>query len=201
MKRLALILITALVAAGAAQATSLDPRQVVLGLYDLPAGFTVDSTRYIDNATATREAPPGTPYAKWGRVNGYEIGYAVDATLPVRGMLGVISTATIYRDEAGAHAAFVGAAKSFVRLGRTQGMGTPHRLSLRKPVGGETYFFKYTGSVQTDLGRVPVVYYVVDWGWRSVRASVIAYGLPKMDPNDVVNLARKQQARIVAGAA
>jgi len=168
-----------------------DPATLVLRGTDLGHAYTGRGAR-VSNTEAARGAPPGfaARLARWGRVGGYE----VDFTRPANpaglqdGPLAVQSTASVYRDETGAGAAF-----AFARRQLVPGGYVP--LALGFAVGEEAR--QWVSQGESGLGTV--LHYVVIWRERNVDASVTLTGrVGVVSAFDVAPLARRQEARIRA---
>jgi hypothetical protein len=174
-------LIAPAAAVGLTSTAGPDTRTMVLARSDMPAGFGRDSANYLKNAALARDGV----YKKSGRVIGYEADFSRGGLLT---MASVLSVASLYKSDAGAHASYASALASVRRRGYK-------RLSLGAPLGNEAVF--YVGEHEND--GITVSAYAIIWRWGRVKASLGVGGLAGyVDPAGVVDLARKQQARIAA---
>ena len=164
------------------------PATLVLRRADLGAGYTGRGVT-VDNTAAARGAPPGVvaKLARWGRVGGYEVDFtrrATPATLQ-DGPLAVTSSASVYRSESGARAAFAYSGRYLVPGGDVP-------LPLGFAVGEEARQW-VSGSLGTMLE------YIVIWRERTIDASIALTGrVGVVSAADIAPLALKQDARIRA---
>jgi hypothetical protein len=185
--------LTVTTVAGAAAAA--DPKAMVVQLGDLPAGFALANSEYVNNVEAARLSS-GTSladYLRWGRTNGYQAEYARKAPA---GLVDVLTRASTYKSARGAQrsqqdsieeASSANAAKAGVENWR--------ELPTRRPIGDSSAMFGGT----TKSGKLTAVIYVVQWRYRTVKSSVLGVGAAgTVTPDQVVALARKQQARMKA---
>jgi hypothetical protein len=188
---LAWLAAAATVSAAAAAPRTPQAETLVLRRGDLGRTYTGLGAR-VGNADAARGAPPGfaAKLARWGRIAGYE----VDFTRPARsatlqdGPLEVKSSASVYRSESGAGAAFAYARRHLV----PGGYGP---LALGFTVGEEAR--QWVSQGESGLGTM--LQYVLIWRERNVDASIVLTGrVGVVSAADVAPLARRQETRIRA---
>jgi len=171
-----------------------DAKRMVLGLADLPAGFTVGKGQYVDNTAAAKETKSQSEtktladFGRWGRLTGYE------RTFEREGLVGALqleSNASIYKTTQGARDS---TRSSFA----TATNPTPEgwlfkRVSSGGPIGEEARVY----AVNVKKEGVDLTVVAVIWRYQTVKAAIFAGGLRgTVDVAEVVRLARKQQARI-----
>ncbi len=185
---LLLLLCVVLVGATAAGATGPDTRRMVLGLGDLPSGFGVTSAYYADDKRAAKEdSTPLSSFVRWGRITGYEVDFEQGGLLSEL----ITSSASLYRTAHGAHLSIVDSAR---RTLRKQSQGTTVTpLSTDGRIGREIRFYKLTRTQD----KLTVVAYALLWRETNVKAVVQVIGFGLTDPSLAIQLARKQEARIV----
>ena len=164
---------------------------MVLRLNDLPVGFGQDSGHYSGNVAAAKEGGSLADFIRWGRINGYE---SVFGRRAIVGLIKVSSASNTYKSARGAreslHASYRAALKP-------QAAGLKFtRLSTGGRIGHESRLYSLTGFKEGGLTGIG---YIVQWRYRTVKASVIGAGIDgTVNAQAVVNLARKQQRRIEA---
>jgi hypothetical protein len=174
-----------------ARPVSPDTRTMVLQLGDLPNGFGVDQGAYVSNADLERQGDASKDYRKLGRLTGYNVTYKRPGLV---GVLVLDAFASIYRSTSGAHDSYRQTLAGAVRNG-----GPTFRwIRAARTLGSETRVF----VVKTKQAGMDVDYYTVAWRHGRVFAEVICGGVSgRIGPAQAVALARKQEARIVAGLA
>ena len=176
MRRLAVVLLAALAVALPAGAAGVDPRALVLGRAEVPAGFRVDpdETGLRTNEREARDHPETRPlFRRWGRVTGYQARYertSDDASIEAR--------ADLFESASGSRALHRWADREM------QKSGIKGAVRARARVGSEGMVYSF--------GRFTVVY----WRYGRAWSGVATYGLPK---SRALALARTQQRRIAAG--
>lgn len=160
-------------------------KALVLQLSDLPIGFDIQGGRYVSNDELKQGDPP-KDYSKLGRLTGYDVAFS---TLAVGDITAVESFASIYKSGAGARDSFVLSLAQARKHGRVKFFPITHGASLGSDA--QLYLTTSTGSgTKIDL-------YVVAWHHGTVFAEVVGAGRSgTVDPNGVVALAKKQEARI-----
>ncbi len=162
----------------------------MLQLRDLPAGFERTKARSVSNAQANRESTVKKDFSRLGRITGYEAVFVKEAIV---GILQVTSVASTYKTVAGARESL----RITARAAEMNREVRFRRLAIGRRLGHEAVFYKATTT--RDGTKVDVFSLV----WRSgpIYAGILAGALAgSADPADVVALARKQQARIVAAS-
>ena len=164
--------------ARAAASRAPDPKLIVFTLGDAPSGFALGKAGYLSNRAATARDPAKRDFARLGRVGGY----VADFHGPSGGR--VESVASTYASAAWAQRAFLRNVATAERL-------KPHRLRLGAGLGDEARFYTSNAGPATAG-------FLVIWRTRSVYAGVWEAGpLGALSKREVVDLARKQQARIL----
>ncbi len=166
-----------------------NPQTLVLRRADVGHAYTGRGAR-VSNTDAARDAPPGytTKLARWGRIGGYEVEFtrSVNAATLQDGPLVVRSSASVYRSETGAHAAFAYARRHFVPAAYAP-------LALGFSVGEEARQWVEQGG--SSVGTL--LQYVLIWRERNIDASIVLTGrVGVVSAFDVAPLARRQEARI-----
>jgi hypothetical protein len=167
------------------------PQTLVLRRADVGRAYTGRGAR-VGNAAAAHGAPPGyaTKLARWGRIGGYEVDFtrAAGAATLQDGPLLVRSSASVYRSESGAHAAFAYARRHLVPAGYVP-------LALGFSVGEEAR--QWVDQRGSSLGAL--LQYVLIWRERNLDASIVLTGrVGVVSAFDVAPLARRQEERIRA---
>ena len=164
--------------ARAAAAGAPDPKLIVLTLGDAPRGFALGKAGHLSNTAATARDPAKRDFARLGRVGGY----VADFHGPSGGR--VESVASTYASVAWAQRAFLRNVATAERL-------KSHRLRLGVGLGDEARFYTSNAGPAKDG-------FLVIWRTRSIYAGVWETGpLGAFSRREVVELARKQQARIL----
>lgn len=188
----AFLLLFAGTASAGSTAGNPDPKTLVLRLSDVPAGFERTTGSHVSNAQAARAGGlPLSRYVGWGRIDGYVVKFSRKAFAgSVRnGVLGIDSTATLYRAASGAHSAFIRWAATAAES--SQGKITPVVVGTR--LGDESRAFR----VETTNGGVHTLEFVV--GWRAGRFDgvVTTSGTAgRLDSQSAFDLAKRQQLRM-----
>ncbi len=174
------------------QAAGPDPKALVLGLHDLPAGFVrVSDSGTVDNARAAAGGPPGQVgrLVGWGRLTGYQAHLArYRPGGPDQGPLDIHSVASVYRDAKGAAAALAYTSRHLVPRGLS-----PIALAVR--MGARAH--EYVGQI--PFRGVPGLLYVLIWREGRVFAGITVTGaVGDVSAADVAAVAERQEARIVA---
>jgi hypothetical protein len=166
---LALLVLAVALPAGAA---TVDPKALVVGRADVPAGFRLDpdETGLRTNEVEARENPETRPlFRRWGRVTGYQARYenAADASIEAR--------VDLFRNANGAHELQRWVVREMARSGIKGVVSGPVRL------GSEGRMYS---------SKLFVILY-----WRSGRAwsALAGFGVPK---SRTLAAARAQQRRI-----
>jgi hypothetical protein len=175
----------------AARLPSPDPKEMVLQLGDLPAGFGKESGKYVSNVQVARKQDVSiAELRRWGRVIGYDVVFGKKRLV---GLSQVDSSANTYETPGGAHDSFreqVAAATGPNDRGLVF-----KRLSTGGAIGHESRLY----VARTKSGGVTVDVYAVVWRYSRVTAAVIGAGIAAtVDAHVVVDLARKQQRHILA---
>jgi hypothetical protein len=183
--------VAAAAAAAAAAPPTPQPATLVLRRADVGRAYTGRAAR-VSNADAARGAPPGfaANLARWGRIGGYEIDFRRSASPSTLqdGPLAVTSSASVYRSQTGARAAFAYARRHLVPGGYAP-------LALGFALGDEARLWVSQGD--SHLGTM--LQYVLIWRTRNIDASIVVTGrVGVVSAFDVAPLARRQQARIRA---
>jgi hypothetical protein len=175
----------------AARAPSPDPKEMVLRLGDLPAGFGKESENYVSNVqVARRQGVSIAELTRWGRVIGYD---AVFRNKALAGLSRADSSANTYRTPGGAHDSFR------EQVAAATGPNDKGLVFKRLPTGGAIGHESRLYVARTTSGGVTVDVYAVVWRYSSVTAAIIGAGIaPTVDAHVVVDLARKQQRHILA---
>jgi hypothetical protein len=178
----------AAVATVSAAAAAPPAASLVLRRADLGPGYTGRGA-HVGNADAARGTPPGfgAKLARWGRVSGYEVDFTrpADPGTLQDGPLEVKSSASVYRSEPGAGAAFAYARGHLVPGGYVQ-------LALGFAVGEEARQW-----VSEGVGTM--LRYVLIWREHNVDAAITVAGrVGVVSAADLAPLARRQEARIRA---
>jgi len=196
MRKIALAAGLFLAAASTALAATADTKRMVLGLSDLPAGFTVEKGRYVDNRAAARQttnqsqAKSLADYKRWGRIMGYERNFEREGLV---GALQVESNASVYKTAKGATES---TRESFSVATKPNVAGWVFKpVSAGGAIGHEARVY----STSVKQGGLDLTVVVVIWRYRTVKASIFAGGFKgTVDAAEIASLARKQQAKIEA---
>jgi hypothetical protein len=181
----------AICAAASDAAPRPDPAALVLRRVDVGRVYTAHGAP-VRNADAAQGAPRGfgARLVRWGRRGGYEVDFrrrAAPGTLQ-DGPLLISSSASLYRDASGAHAAFAYARGHLVPAGYAP-------LALGFAVGEEAS--QWVGKGESGLGTI--LRYVLIWRDRNVDATIVVTGrLGVVSAFDLGPLAHRQEARIRA---
>jgi hypothetical protein len=159
------------------------PSRMVLRFSDLPSGFAQDFSRHVNASRARKEN--GGQLAP-GYQTGWEAQYSRQA---IAGIIQISSLASVYTTPSAAHNSLL---LGYARVKRERKL---KRLSVGSPLGDEARMYSYVAS----SSGFRVVVYVVAWRSGRVKAGVLTGGiLGTVDANQIVKLARKQHARILA---
>ena len=181
VRLLVLVLVSVGVLAATASAATVDPKLLVLGQADVPAGFRLDRESLLTNAKeAAREPRLGALYKRSGRITGYESAFET-----VDGGSGpsIESRADLFRQRAGARTYF-SAFDHEMKLA-----GIAHLARTRAKIGSQGLVFNGT-AVDSDYTLV---------FWRHGRAVGAVLGLD-IGQARTLRLARLQERRIAAAA-
>jgi hypothetical protein len=185
-------------AVGATVSSQPDVRGMVLTLSDMPTtGFSVVKEGFTTNGQAARESEmPLATYKQWGRVNGYDVAFEHGALLgPVR----IESSVSTYKTAAGARASLLYA---FATVSKPRAADDPMiwKRVLTGVIGKESRMWYVRTDNDQDTDAIDM--YVLTWRYGSLRATIMAAGIRGPDdefgPDQVMGLARTQQARIAA---
>lgn len=169
---------------------AIDPSQLkglVLQPGDLPPVF----ERFDEGPQARIDQPGGTlaRVGRFGRQGGWKARYRRPGTSATSGPLVIESKADVFEEPDGARDEL-----RRMRSNLIEGL----RLVRAEPGLGDDSFVA-TGT--QGSGRFAVRFYLVGWRWRNATASVLANGFEgNLTRADVVELARKQQARLDAAS-
>jgi hypothetical protein len=159
--------------------------QLVLQPRDLPDVWTqFDAGRQL-----RADAPPGerSNPSRFGRIEGWKARYRRPGSQTTRGPLVIESRADLFEDSDGARSDFEAAMQALETSGR------PFDLP---DLGDESY-----GATAGDDTAGSVRFFTVVWRQRNVLATLSVNGFHgRLQAADVVELARKQQARIARAA-
>jgi hypothetical protein len=175
------------------QATSVDPKLLVLRLSDLPKGYVVQRAAYVSNAQADRNAkdPQCSTRlrlsAEVQRIDGYNVSFTLGSGL---GAL-LESSASVHRSAVGARDAVA----SFGRVFATCRGVKIHRAPLGS-LGQQSEL--WTGTA-TGGGSAAQLGFVI-WRWHERVGMLFTAGLVGIDQRRLVRLAAKQEARIEAAS-
>jgi hypothetical protein len=189
------VVLAALVALGAAGCMSDDDEaaaiersqlpQLVLQPRDLPAPWTqFDGGRQLraDAPTGERSDP-----TRFGRIEGWKARFRRPGSPTTRGPLVIESRADLFEGTDGAQSDFEAAKQALETSGR------PFEMP---DLGDESY-----GATAGDDTAGSVRFFTVVWTHDNVLATLSVNGFHgRLQANDVVELARKQQARIARAA-
>jgi hypothetical protein len=195
---MALVVLTGLPTASAAPSRASavrDPATMVLQLRDLPRGFTATGQRDRPNSAVARETGVRlTTLQGWRRAGGHEATYdrVVDPKNPPSGAASVIAFVSLYRSADGLRKAFAASTARIEREGRPKHKPIP----VGSRLGDEARMWE----TRFTQDGVKVVLYTIAWRSRGALASLSVAGVAgKLRPGGALWLARRQQARIVAG--
>jgi hypothetical protein len=181
---------TPLVRSTALRLAGLDPKAMVLRVRDIRGGFRLDQGHYLNIRTEAKSKSVSTArLASWGYLSGYEADYSAS-----RGEIAIITSASVYRTVAGAHAGFAfTAARVASKKPPFAGKVTPISSSVRLGKESQFYAFSLIQSGKTITG------YGVSWRSGRVGAALVIAGATTSgrDLATVVSLARKQQTLIL----
>jgi hypothetical protein len=156
--------------------------RLVLQPRDLPAGW----TQFDGGRQLRADAPPGerSDPTRFGRIEGWKARYRRPGASPeTRGPLVVESRADLFEDAGGAESDFEAAKRALASGGRPFDAPDLGSGSYAVTSGDET-----AGTVR---------FFTVVWRHENVLATLSVNGFHgRVQPADVVELARKQQARI-----
>jgi hypothetical protein len=175
MRRLAVVSLLALVVALPTSAATVDPRSLVLGQRELPAGFRVDPSDagVLTNAAEGRRHPGWlTRFRRWERLTGYQAAYerADSGKVEVR--------ADLFRATAGA--------RSMFGLMMREVEGSTYTIQTRAPVTIGQEGVIYGSSADFNL---------VLWRRGRVFSYLQGIDLPR---SRTLDLARAQDRKIAA---
>jgi hypothetical protein len=172
--RLAVVVLAAFAVALPAGAATVDPKGLVIGPAQVPAGFRVDpdETGLRTNEREATDHPETRPlFRRWGRLTGYQVRYekSDDASIEAR--------ADLFENASGAQALHRWVDRE------TQKSGIKGLVRARARIGSE-------GAVYS-FGRFTLVY----WRYGRAWSGIAAY---RLTPARTMALARAQQRRIAA---
>jgi hypothetical protein len=167
------------------------PAALVLRQSDVGRAFSGQGAP-VSNAEAARGGPPGLEarLVRWGRIGGYEVDFtrAAGAATLQDGPLAIRSSASVYRTDRGARAAFTYATRRLVPAGDVP-------LALGFSVGEQAR--QWVSQGPSAVGAI--LQYVLVWREGGVVASLVLTGrVGVVSAFDVAPLARRQEARIRA---
>jgi hypothetical protein len=174
MRRLAVVSFLALVVVLPSAAAAIDPRSLVLGERELPAGFRVDPSDagVLTNVAEGRRHPGWlTLFRRWGRLTGYQAAYERD----VSGKVEV--RADLFRGAAGARSLF-GLMMSEVET------SSSFHTRVRVAIGDEGVLY----GASSDFNLVL---------WRRGRVFSYLQGI-RLPRSRTLDLARAQDRKIAA---
>ena len=157
-----------------ASAAAVDPKQLVLGPSDVPAGFRIDPAEsgIRTNELEAKEFPETRPlFRSWRRVIGYQASYRGDDASRIE------ARADLFRSAGGAHELQLWAVREYRRSG-VSGL-----MRGRAGIGTESVIFWGGGHA------------FVLWRYERAWAGVAGIGVGKQR---TLALARKQQQRMAA---
>lgn len=174
----------------AAAASALDPKQMVLRLQDLPTGFqTATGTGYKSIQDAAKNSTVSVAqYEAWGYLRGFEADFSLNGSLGdlMSGAAGIVSSASVYRNPAGAEQSLSSSVKQCSR-------SSSRELSLSRKIGDEAHLC----VAEHTSGGVTAQAYAVLWRRGRVKAAILVGGLVgTTSPTEAVRLAQRQNARM-----
>jgi hypothetical protein len=185
---LALTLAIASGCMGGGDSAALDKSELkglVLQPRDLPRAF----VRFDEGRQTRTDQPDGTlaDVERFGRQDGWKARYRRSGSPSTTGPLVIESRADVFENTGGAEKEFEGERGQIL-----EGL----RLEQGAPALGDE---SYVAAGSQGSGRFKVRFYLVGWRHENVTASVLANGFAgKLTRDEVVGLARKQQARLEA---
>jgi hypothetical protein len=191
--RVAVVMVAAVVAVaalvGEALGAAADPKGIVLRQGDLPTGFAkAASPGYEPLAKAAKADKISTATLKaYGYLNGYEADFSRDVSLNdmTSGAVDIDSSASIYRNGAGAKASLARTATACRKHGTT--------LSVGAKIGDASALC----SIKTKTGTFTTRVYALSWRRGAVRSTVLIAGIDGgVSASEAVRLARIQDRRI-----
>jgi hypothetical protein len=181
--KLCAVLIAFLSLTAAAAGATPAPSKMILQFSDLPSGFAQDFSRHVSASQARKE---NGGWLAPGYQTGWEAQYARQA---ITGIIRLSSQASVYATPSAAHNSLT---QGYLRVQRERKL---KRLSVGSRLGNEARMYSYTAK---NAGY-QFIAYIVAWRSGQVKAGVVAVGiLGTVEPKQIVRLARKQQARILA---
>lgn len=174
VRPLALFVLTVLAAALPAGAANVDPKSLVVGRADVPAGFRLDpdESGLRTNELEAREHPETRPlFRRWGRVTGYQARYETSDHASIEARV------DLFRTVSGARGVHRWVLREMQKAGIKGLVRAPAHL------GSEGTLYSY--------GRYVIVY------WRHGRAWSALAGF-EVSKNRTVAAARAQQRRMAA---
>jgi len=182
---LIVLLSTATVASAGTRRTT-DPKAMVLQRSDLPSGFGRVLGQYITNGELAATTAPGKNFRKLGRISGYYIAYSTTAP---SGLTVVESFASVYDHKSGAHDSL----EESVAQTTGSGQKLVTARSALASLGSDARLL----HLRTNQNGTKLDYYTVAWRDNRVFAEVRGAGRSgTIAPEDVIALAKKQDARI-----
>jgi hypothetical protein len=175
---------------GAVAGGSLDPKQMVLRLQDMPTGSASSSgTGYKDAAAAANGGHVSVAqFKKWGYVIGYEADFSTSGSVS-----DLLTSASQFTSSVSVYRSSFGAAESLADSVAECHKATFKELSVGAKIGDEAHLC----SATQKNGNVTAQIYAVLWRHGRLRGSVLTGGVVGgTSPTQAVKLAQTQDKRM-----